>query len=96
MSNAPATRNATAEVTSGGADICVAAEIEAEIEAGMAEFDRDEYVELTREQLDRAATTGETARVRPRRRRDRGRRDGLGPARNWPGQGARRATGVNC
>jgi hypothetical protein len=59
MSSAPTTRDATAEVTLGGADICVSAEIEAQIEAGMAEFDRGEYVELTREQLDHAATTGE-------------------------------------
>jgi len=59
MSNAPHARDATAMATSGMADVQVSAELEAEIVAGIAEFDRGEYIELTREQLDHAATTGE-------------------------------------
>ena len=57
MSTAPRTRDAAA--VSGDADVRVSPELEAEIVEAMAEFDRGEYIELTREQLDHAASTGE-------------------------------------
>ena len=59
MSTAPSTRHAAAKAASSGADVRVSAELEAEIVEAMAEFDRGEYIELTREQLDEAASTGE-------------------------------------
>lgn len=59
MSNAPRTRDTAAKAISESADVRVSPELEAEIVAGLAEFDRGEYVELTREQLDHAANTGE-------------------------------------
>lgn len=59
MSNAPRTRDAGAHAISGTGDVRVSPELEAEIVAAMGEFDRGEYIELTREQLDHAASTGE-------------------------------------
>lgn len=59
MSNAPRTRDATAEVIREGVDVRVSPELEAEIVEAMAEIDRGEFIELTFEQLDHAAVTGE-------------------------------------
>ncbi|MBX3231384.1 MAG: hypothetical protein KIT84_10600 [Labilithrix sp.] len=59
MSNAPRARDAVAKAISGSGDVKVSPALEAEIVAGIAEFDRGEYIELTREQLDHAASTGE-------------------------------------
>ena len=60
MANAPGMRRVAAELAwAGEAEVRVSPELEAEIVAGIAEFDRGEYIELTREQLDHAVNTGE-------------------------------------
>jgi hypothetical protein len=60
MAKAPRARTAAGEVAwAAEGEIEVSPELEAEIVAGMAEFDRGEYIELTREQLDHAAATVE-------------------------------------
>ncbi len=57
---APGVRSAAEEAAwAAELEIEVSPELEAELVAGMGEFDRGDYVELTREQLDHAAETGE-------------------------------------
>lgn len=46
-------------MASSRADIEVSPELEAELRAGIAEFERGEYIVLSDEELERAATTGE-------------------------------------
>jgi hypothetical protein len=50
---------AAASAASASIDVRVSPELEAEIVGAMAEIDRGEYLELTPEQLDHAAATGE-------------------------------------
>jgi hypothetical protein len=60
MVNAPRTRDGAVEpISDGGLALKVSPELEADIVEGIAEFERGEYIELTREQLEHAATTGE-------------------------------------
>lgn len=59
MSSAPRARDVAASAVSGGIDVRVSPELEAEIVGAMEEIDRGEFLELTVEQLDHAAATGE-------------------------------------
>jgi hypothetical protein len=58
--NAPRTKTAAEDAAwAAEPEVRLSREVEAEIIEAMAEFDRGEYIELTREQLEHAATTGE-------------------------------------
>ena len=60
MAKAPRARTAAEEAAwAAEREVRVSPELEAELVAAMEEIDRGEYIELTREQLDRAAETGE-------------------------------------
>ena len=50
---------ANPSVAEAGREVRVSPELEAELVQAMSEIDRGEFVELTFEQLDRAAATGE-------------------------------------
>jgi hypothetical protein len=59
MSSTPRTKDAAPKAVSGGIDVKLSPELETEIVEAMAEIDRGDYLELTSEQLDHAAATGE-------------------------------------